>query len=126
MVIELQSSENYRETISRNRLVVIAVCSRSSKNWDYIIKLFQYLEELVKPKIVFGIIDVNTALSDLEDYEISLAKKDVIIKMYLNGSCIFSQEGVFHSIYNDIETLKEGIRSTLKKHSIQIKFVRSR
>jgi len=126
MVIELQNSESYKEIILRNRLVVIAICNRSSRNWDYAIKLLQHLEEMAKPKIVFGIIDVNMALNDLEDYEVALAKKDVIIKMYLNGSCIFSQEGLFHSIYNDIETLKEGIRSTLKKHSIQIKFVRSR
>ncbi len=126
MVIELQSIENYREMILRNRLVVIAICNRSSRIWDYIVKLFQYLEDMAKPRIVFGIIDVNKALNDLEDYEISHAKKDVIIKMYLNGSCIFSQEGVFHNVYNDIETLKEGIRNTLKKHSIQIKFIRSR
>ncbi len=126
MVIEFQNIEKYREMILKNRLVVIAICSRSSKTWNYIIRLFQHLEEMAKPKIAFGIVDVNIMLNDLEDYEIPIAKKDVVIKMYLNGSCIFSQEGVFQDVYNDIEMLKEGIKNTLKKHSIQIKFVRSR
>ena len=116
MVIELNDHEKAKEYIAKNRLVLLASI-KSSATLDrkrYVLDILRKIEEESEPTI-YAIAVEDVSMTHERDF-------DVKFYLYLNGECIFSQEGLFYNKENDLTVLKRGIRETLKKRSIQLKF----
>lgn len=123
MVYELKDGNELREYIIRNSLVVLAITNKDKESlWRYIIDIFTKLEQSVKPSIMFTVVHYQSIASELKPFEVDQAQRSIIIKMFLNGRCIFEQEGVLGSKVNDEIALKRGIRESLKPYAIRVKF----
>jgi hypothetical protein len=116
MVVEVKDGKQFNEYIAKNRIVLIALLSplRASEK-GYVMRLLSIIEEESVPTIY-------TALY----LKPSSSKTDVTVavNLYLDGECIFSQEGLFGHLENDLMALKRGIREVLKNRMVQMKFVK--
>lgn len=123
MVYELTNISEVREHIRKNQLAGIAIANKGKERvWNYVIELLKRLENISQPRINFAIVHYEMLLGILKPFEIGLVQRSVLIKLYLNGECIFEQEGVLGTKLNDEITLKRGIRESLKLYSVDIKF----
>ncbi|MEM1542234.1 MAG: hypothetical protein QW101_05120 [Ignisphaera sp.] len=123
MVYEFSTPSELRDHISKNRLAVIAIANKDRESvWQYVKDILNKLELSAKPSIAFAIVHYQSIGDELESFEIEQARKSAIIKLFLNGSCIFEQEGLLGSRTNDEIVLKRGIKETLKTYSIEIRF----
>ncbi|MEM0371216.1 MAG: hypothetical protein QXG46_00840 [Ignisphaera sp.] len=123
MVHELVTPSELRDYIYRNRLAVIAITNKDRENiWQYVKDILNRLELSVKPSIAFAMVHYQTISNELRSFEIEQARKSAIIRLFLNGLCIFEQEGLLGSRTSDEIALKRGIKETLKTYSIEIRF----
>uniref|UniRef100_A0A7C2Z8R6 Uncharacterized protein n=1 Tax=Ignisphaera aggregans TaxID=334771 RepID=A0A7C2Z8R6_9CREN len=123
MVHELRSSLEAKNHINEKRLAGLAIANRENANlWGYVKRLLSRIEDMSSPAISFAMVHYGEVLDMLEPSEIEIARKSVIIKLYLDGTCIFEQEGVLGSRINDETVLKRGIRETLKHRLVEIRF----
>lgn len=124
MVYELKEYSEVREYINKNRLAVLAIVNKDRENlWSYVGELLRRLEKSTKSPMGFAITHYQTVAVMLKPFEVEVAKKSVIIKLFLNGECVFEQEGVLGLRTNDETTLRRGIKESLKLYSIDVKFV---
>ncbi len=123
MVIELFDENEYREAISRNNLIIMGIANKEVKLWKYLETLLRNLESQLNLNVKVVIADVKVVKNILQEFETDVAKRRTLIKVFLNGTCIFMQEDVTENITNDIEMLKRGIKDSLKRYSIDIKFI---
>jgi hypothetical protein len=123
LVTELVNDFEVVEYIHRNKIACIVIANKEIEHlWNYIIDLFNKLESMVQPKISFAIVHYKVMLDTLKAFEVEIARKSALIKLYLNGNCIFEQEGLLGTKLNDETTLKRGIRESLKLYSVNIRF----
>uniref|UniRef100_A0A7C5XN37 Uncharacterized protein n=1 Tax=Ignisphaera aggregans TaxID=334771 RepID=A0A7C5XN37_9CREN len=126
MVIELYDKNEYNELISKNELIIIGIANKDNKIWKYLETLLKALESQVDfNNIKVVIVDIKVVKDTLQDFEIEIAKRRTLIKVLLNGMCVFIQEDVMENIANDMEILRRGIRDSLKKYSINLRFART-
>jgi hypothetical protein len=126
MVIELYDKNEYKEFISKNELIIIGIANKDNKIWKYLETLLKTLESQVDSNnIKVVIVDIKVVKDILQDFEIEIARRRTLIKVLLNGMCVFLQEDVMENIANDMEILRRGIRDSLKKYSINLRFVRT-
>lgn len=123
MVIELLDENEYREAISSNNLIIMGIANKEAKLWKYLETLLRSLESQLDSNVKVVIADVKVVKNVLQEFETDVAKRRTLIKVFLNGTCIFIQEDVTENITNDIEMLKRGIKGSLKRYSIGIKFI---
>lgn len=116
MVVEVKDSKQVNECIAKNRLVLVAFLN-SFKTLDknYVLKILSIIEEESAPTI-YTALYVKPCNSKNDS--------TILFNLYLNGTCIFSQEGLFGHLENDLMVLKRGIKEVLKNRMIQVKFVR--
>lgn len=122
MVIELFDENEYRETISRDSITVVGIASKGTKLWRYLEMLLRKLESYFDSSTKVAIADVNVIKNMLQEFETKVAKQRTIIKVFVNGTCIFMQEDVTENVANDIEMLRRGIRDSLRRYSINVRF----
>ncbi|MEM0026585.1 MAG: hypothetical protein QXT53_01440 [Ignisphaera sp.] len=115
MVIEIRSREEASKYISKHKLILIALTSRNTDK-DYITRLLKIIEEESHPTIYTALV-YDTSSENKRAHHIEL-------NLYIDGFCVFTQEGIFNDIENDIIALKRGIREALKSRSIQVKFMK--
>jgi len=116
MVIEVKNSEQVDEYIARNKIVLVAFLnSQRIAEKGYVVKLLSIIEEESIPTI-------RTALYVRPSN--SEVNASISFNLYLNGTCVFSQEGLFGHLENDLMALKTGIKEVLKNKMIQVKFVK--
>jgi hypothetical protein len=126
MVIELYDKNEYKEFVSKNELIIIGIANKDNKIWKYLETLLKTLESQVDSNnIKVVIVDIKVVKDILQDFEIEIARRRTLIKVLLNGMCVFLQEDVMENIANDMEILRRGIRDSLKKYSINLRFVRT-
>jgi hypothetical protein len=126
MVIELYDKNEYKEFVSKNELIIIGIANKDNKIWKYLETLLKTLESQVDSNnIKVVIVDMKVVKDILQDFEIEIARRRTLIKVLLNGMCVFLQEDVMENIANDMEILRRGIRDSLKKYSINLRFVRT-
>ncbi|MCS7111432.1 MAG: hypothetical protein N3D82_03885 [Ignisphaera sp.] len=122
MVIELFDENEYTDTISRNPLIVMGIADKGARLWKYLETLLRNLESQLESNIKVVITDVEVVKNLLQEFETDVAKRRSLIKVFLNGVCIFTQEDVTENIANDMEMLKRGIKDSLKRRSVIIRF----
>ncbi len=126
MVIELYDKNEYKELISKSELIIIGIANKDNKIWKYLETLLKTLESQVDSNnIKVVIVDIKVIKDILQDFEIEIARRRTLIKVLLNGMCVFIQEDVMENIVNDMEILRRGIRDSLKKYSINLRFART-
>lgn len=124
MVQEIKGTDELRECISKNRLVLLAVTNKDKEDlWRYIMSILMELEQMARPQLFSVITHYQIIANELKPYEIDQAKRSVIIKLFLDGRCIFEQEGILGMKLGDETVLKRGIRESLKPYSIDIRFI---
>lgn len=124
MVYELKNSSELKEYVAKNQLAIVAIADKNKENlWQYVENIFSRLERSAKPAITFAIIHYQAVINELKSFEVEQAQKSVIIKLFLNGICVFEQEGLIGSKISDELALKKGIKETLKLYSINVRFV---
>ncbi len=116
MVIEVKDIKKVNEYIVKYRLTLVALISKYA-NKSYVMKLLKTLEEESLPTIYTVLVVDDTSNDKRSAY-------NIMLNLYLDGVCIFSQEGVFNNLENDLTVLKRGIREVLRSRSIQIRFVK--
>lgn len=122
MVYELRSSNELKDFISRNRIVLIAFASKNDSVWRYLEMLLRRFEQRAGYLISFAMVDITTIASLLSSEQLRIAKRCCLIRLYLDGECVFEQEGVFGNIEADLQVLRHGIRDILKRRSIKTLF----
>ncbi len=123
MVRALSSCRDIDNVVESKRIALIAYLSRSNHDlWNYVEKLLQRLEHRAGYLIDFFVADIDSLEECIAAEEREIAKKNVVIKLFFEGSCIFEQEGVFGSLELDIQALKRGIKDVLKKRNIKTLF----
>lgn len=121
MVIELFDENEYRETIFRDSITVVGIASKGTRLWRYLEMLLRKLESYFDSSTKVAIADVNVIKNMLQEFETKVAKQRTIIKVFVNGTCIFMQEDVTENVANDIEMLRRGIRDSLRRYSINVR-----
>ena len=122
MVYELRSNNELKDFISRNRIVLIAFASKNDSVWRYLEVLLRRFEERAGYLISFAMVDITTTTPLLSSEQLKIARRSCLIQLYLNGECIFEQEGVFGNIEADLQVLRHGIKDILKRRSIKTLF----
>lgn len=123
MVHELDKAIEVAKHIRRNKLAGIVITNkRREELWSYVVELLNRLESSSQPRISFALVHYETLQDSLKSFEIEIARKSALIKLYLDGNCVFEQEGLLGSKLNDEIALKRGIRESLKLYSINMKF----
>jgi hypothetical protein len=123
LVHELDKAIEVAEHIRRNKLAGIVITNkRREELWSYVVELLNRLESSSQPRISFALVHYETLQDSLKSFEIEIARKSALIKLYLDGNCVFEQEGLLGSKLNDEIALKRGIRESLKLYSINMKF----
>ncbi|MCI4435185.1 MAG: hypothetical protein JHC33_00015 [Ignisphaera sp.] len=116
MVIEVNSENELNEFASRKRLVLVAMIRGVDQDKKrYVTKLLSIIEEESEPTIYTAIYTQQGEV---------LGRPFIEISLYLDGSQVFSQEGVFEDLESDLEALKNGIRETLRSKAIRVRFVK--
>ncbi|MEM0005971.1 MAG: hypothetical protein QXJ56_01330 [Ignisphaera sp.] len=121
MVIELFDENEYRETIFRDGITVVGIASKGTRLWRYLEMLLRKLESHFDSSTKVAIADVNVIKNMLQEFETKVAKQRTIIKVFVNGTCIFMQEDVTENVANDIEMLRRGIKDSLRRYSINVR-----
>jgi len=122
VVYELRSNNELKDFISRNRIVLIAFASKNDSVWRYLEVLLRRFEERAGYLISFAMVDITTTTPLLSSEQLKIARRSCLIQLYLNGECIFEQEGVFGNIEADLQVLRHGIKDILKRRSIKTLF----
>ena len=122
MVIELKNENDLQRFIECNRIALLAIANKNDKNWRYVEYLLKRLENKAGYMISFGIVHVDIIRNTLKEFEQRIAEREVLIRLYFEGNCIFEQEGLFGHILSDEQALKRGIKEVLKKFSIKTLF----
>jgi hypothetical protein len=123
LVHELDKAIEVAKHIRRNKLAGIVITNkRREELWSYVVELLNRLESSSQPRISFALVHYETLQDSLKSFEIEIARKSALIKLYLDGNCVFEQEGLLGSKLNDEIALKRGIRESLKLYSINMKF----
>ncbi|MEL9939500.1 MAG: hypothetical protein QW348_01075 [Ignisphaera sp.] len=115
MVVEIKNREEANEYISKHKLTLIALAYRKADK-DYIIRLLKIIEEESQPTI-YTVLVYDTSSNNE-------SARQVELNLYVDGFCVFTQEGIFNDFENDITALKRGIKEALKARSIQVKFIK--
>jgi hypothetical protein len=116
LVIEVNSENELNELTSRKHLVLVAMIRGVDEDKKrYVTRLLSIIEEESEPTIYTAIYTQHSK---------ALGKPFIEISLYLNGSQVFSQEGVFEDLESDLEALKNGIRETLRSKAMRIRFVK--
>lgn len=113
MVVEIKNLEEANKYISKHKLTLVALAYRKADK-DYIIRLLKVIEEESQPTIYTALV-YDTSRENAHQVELNL---------YIDGFCVFTQEGIFNDFENDITALKRGIKEALKTRSIQVKFIK--
>jgi len=122
MVYEVRSNSELKDFISRNRIALIAFAPKNDSIWRYLEMLLRRFEQRAGYLISFAMADIETMTSLLSSEQLKIARKSCLIQLYLNGECIFEQEGVFGDIEADLQVLRHGIKDVLRRRSIKTLF----
>jgi len=122
VVYELRSNNELKDFISRNRIVLIAFASKNDSVWRYLEVLLRRFEERAGYLISFAMVDITTTTPLLSSEQLKIARRSCLIQLYLDGECIFEQEGVFGNIEADLQVLRHGVKDILKRRSIKTLF----
>ncbi|HIP57002.1 MAG TPA: hypothetical protein EYH02_02895 [Ignisphaera aggregans] len=122
MVYEVRSSNELKDFISRHRIALIAFAPKNDNIWRYLEMLLRRFEQRAGYLISFAMADITTTASLLSSEQLRIARKSCLIQLYLDGECVFEQEGVFGNIETDLQVLRHGIKDVLKRRSIKTLF----
>ncbi|NPA96522.1 MAG: hypothetical protein GXO32_02835 [Crenarchaeota archaeon] len=113
MVEEILDSQHLDTFLKRNRVALVAYAPRDSIEWSYMKRLLSRLE--AKAGYLMSIAIADSSI--LRERSAS-----VTIKLYLEKSPIFEQQGIFGNHDLDYEALRRGIKDVLKRRSFKTLF----
>ncbi len=118
VLIQVDDEETYDEITSKTDILIAGFIKSSKREGRYFNTLLEDLAWRVRSiaKIVIVDADKNPIIARREGVCIYPA-----LRLYLNGNCIWEQEGCFMDYAKDMLVIRRSIRSALKSAGVNVK-----
>ncbi len=117
-MIKVRDREEYKKIISSSELVLVDFYSDSNPESRYFSMVLEDFAWRFRKHIKLIRVDMDEAKEIVEMERVESTPK---VRLYLNGQCVFEQDGCFMDYEKDMIVLRRSIRSVLKKYGLSYK-----
>ncbi|RLG86062.1 MAG: hypothetical protein DRO39_04090 [Thermoprotei archaeon] len=119
-----RSASEVERIIRRERVVLVAFTDPRRASGRHVYRVMQRLERKAGHMITFVYVDVTRVNggSLIQKELLEVAKREGVFKLFIDGECVFEQEGVFMDMEADYQALRLGIKDVMKRRSFKTLF----